>query len=415
MPAAPQPEHGDGDSRDRSPRLRILFATPSYWPAISFGGPIWVTRALAECLSRRGHDVSVLTTSLVDLAEAPARRTRTRVVDGVAVHYLGTPARFRWMGLTPSLPLWLRRAPRPHLAHVFGYRDFVSTAVAAWCRLAGVPYVFEPLGMYRPKLRKIALKRAFDATITRGVARGAALVVATSQLERNELLESGVADGKVAVRPNGFPPPQPERPRPGKLRRRIGLGAETPLALYVGRIGRGKGLELLLEAVRDLPALHVAIVGPDGRDGTLDELERRRDEPELRGRIHMFPPFGTAPPLTLYADADVFVLPSSGENFGNVAAEAAACGTPVVVTDRCGVADYLRDAALVVPYAAPEIARALRRLLADATLRRRLGDGGRRVAEQLSWANVCAAQEALYERLLEGTARNGSRARAASR
>ena len=65
------------------------------------------------------------------------------------------------------------------------------------------------------------------------------------------------------------------------------------------------------------------------------------------GRIHRLG--AVDDPLDLYPDADVFVLASEGESFGMVAAEAAASGTPVVVTDRCGVAEVLGpDGALVV-------------------------------------------------------------------
>ena len=57
------------------------------------------------------------------------------------------------------------------------------------------------------------------------------------------------------------------------------------------------------------------------------------------------------PPHDLYPQADVFVLASAGESFGMVAAEAAAAGTPVIVSDRCGIAGFFQDGeALVVPY-----------------------------------------------------------------
>ncbi len=74
------------------------------------------------------------------------------------------------MGITPTLPAHLVRRGEPDVAHLMGFRDPVTTGVAAWCRARGVPYVFEPVGMFRPRLRKVALKRAFDATVARGVA-----------------------------------------------------------------------------------------------------------------------------------------------------------------------------------------------------------------------------------------------------
>ena len=93
--------------------LHVFFSVPAYWPAHSFGGPIEVMRRLAEGLTNRGHDVHVFTTSLTAHDARGARRSRLRVVAGVPVHYLSTPAHFRWMGLTPTLPLHLERAERP--------------------------------------------------------------------------------------------------------------------------------------------------------------------------------------------------------------------------------------------------------------------------------------------------------------
>ena len=148
------------------PELRVLFATPAYWPATAFGGPIWVQRELARRLVERGHEVEVVTTSLLDLHRRGAARSRVEVVDGAHVHYLATPVRYRWMGVTPSLPLALRRLPRPDAVHLFGFRDVVTTTTASWARMRRIPYVLEPLGMFRPRLRKVRAKQAFDATVT---------------------------------------------------------------------------------------------------------------------------------------------------------------------------------------------------------------------------------------------------------
>src|SRR4029077_10617297 len=109
-----------------------------------------------------GPTVDVLTTTILDLHRRPSARSHLGVVDGARVTYLGTPLRYRWMGITPTLPLVLRRLARPDVAHVMGFRDPVTTGVAAWCRARRVPYVFEPVGMLRPRLRKVLLKRAFD-------------------------------------------------------------------------------------------------------------------------------------------------------------------------------------------------------------------------------------------------------------
>jgi glycosyltransferase involved in cell wall biosynthesis len=99
-------------------------------------------------------------------------------------------------------------------------------------------------------------------------------------------------------------------------------------------------------------------------------------------------------------DADVFVLPSQNENFGNAAAEAIAVGTPVIVTDRCGIAPWVHDqAGLVVPYDREALTEALWRLLTDEALHRRMRQGCRKVAEALSWDEPVAQMVRLYEAL----------------
>ncbi|HEY6068500.1 MAG TPA: glycosyltransferase, partial [Gaiellaceae bacterium] len=329
--------------------LRILFAAPVWAPSQAFGGPVVAAGELVRRLVARGHAVDVVTTTITDLRSGPALRSSVGIVDGATVRYLATPLRYRWMGITPTLPLALARLNRPDIVHVFGFRDPVTTGVAAWCRLARVPYVFEPLGMFEPRLRKVLLKRVLDATVYRGVARGAAVVVVASERERDAVVECGVAAEKIRVRGNGFPAPAESAPS-GDLRAQLRIPEGAPLILYVGRIAAGKGIGYLLDAARSLPEAHLVISGPDDRHGISETVLAAQTARESAGRVHVLPPTGE-PPHDLYPQADVFALPSEGESFGMVAAEAAAAGTPVVVSDRCGIAGFFQDGeALVVPY-----------------------------------------------------------------
>ena len=374
--------------------MRILLASPAYWPAHAFGGPVVVARALVARLAARGHDVDVVTTTLTDVAGSPGRRTRVERLDGARVMYLATPLRYRWMGVTPTLPLELRRLPRPDVTHVMGFRDPVTTGVAAWCRLRRVPYLFEPVGMFAPRLRKVALKRLFDSTVTRGVAEGARLIVVSSPKERDDVVASGVDPRRVRIRTNAFPEPPP----PGEVDPLADVVPDgAPVALYVGRIAAEKGIEHLVAAARALPEAHVVLAGPDDRHGTLALVEAAQADPRTAGRIHLLPPTA-GPPFDLYRRADVFVLASGGENFGLVAAEAASVGTPVIVSDRTGVASSFADGeALVVPYDARATIEAVTRVLGDEALRRSLAEGARRAAARSTWDGVVEAQVAIYE------------------
>jgi glycosyltransferase involved in cell wall biosynthesis len=384
--------------------LRILFAAPVWSPSRAFGGPVVAAGELVRRLVSRGHAVDVLTTTILDLDSRPAARSSLEVVDGATVRYLATPLRYRWMGITPTLPFALARLTRPDVVHVFGFRDPVTTGVAAWCRIARVPYVFEPLGMFEPRLRKVAVKRALDATLYRGVARGAAAVVVASERERDAVVACGVSVEKVRVRGNGFPEPASRSDQNGELRARLGIPAGAPIVLYVGRIARGKGIEHLLEAAREIPEAHVVVAGPDDRHGTTARVQQAQREAATAGRVHALP-VTEEPPHDLYPQADVFVLASEGESFGIVAAEAAAAGTPVIVSDRCGIAGFFQDGeALVVPYDRAAVVAAVRRVLSDAQLRERLARGGTEAARRTSWDRVTDVQEEIYRDVASRTA-----------
>jgi glycosyltransferase involved in cell wall biosynthesis len=379
-------------------RLRILFASPAYWPAHAFGGPVVVARELVSRIVARGHDVEVVTTTLRDVAERPERRTTVTTVDGARVTYLGTPLRYRWMGITPTLPLTLRRLARPDVAHVMGFRDPVTTTVATWCRARRVPYVFEPVGMFRPRLRKVRVKRLFDATLVRGVAAGARLVVVSSPREREDVVASGVDPAHVRLRANAFPDPSPTGPDPldGIV------PPNAPVVLYVGRVAAEKGIDHLLAVAQRLPDVHVVLAGPDDRHGTMDAVRAAGAAPATAGRIHVLPPT-PGPPFDLYRRADVFVLASGGENFGLVAAEAASVGTPVVVSDRTGVAASFADGeALVVPYDAEATVTAVARVLGDPDLARRLSAGALRAAARSTWDAVVERQLEIYAEAVTG-------------
>lgn len=100
-----------------------------------------------------------------------------------------------------------------------------------------------------------------------------------------------------------------------------------------------------------------------------------------------------------YRDADVFVLPSQNENFGNAAAEAIVAGTAVIVTEQCGIAPLLANGAgVVVRHNAEQLAEALLRVLSDEELRGHLRAGCAKVAVNLGWEGPLRETESLYFR-----------------
>jgi glycosyltransferase involved in cell wall biosynthesis len=207
------------------------------------------------------------------------------------------------------------------------------------------------------------------------------------------------------LRPNGVAAPS-KWPVAGSFRALHGIPREAKLVLFLGRLSTKKSPALLLNAFAKLPErlggneVHLSFTGPD-EGGLRTRLEQMSTQLGLSSRVHFTAPvFGEAK-WSAYRDADVFVLPSQNENFGNTAAEAMASGTPVIVTEQCGIAPMLKDrAGLVVPHDAGQLANALARLLTDRQLRDALQRGCEAVTAELGWSAPVSQMVELYGRLI---------------
>jgi glycosyltransferase involved in cell wall biosynthesis len=394
--------------------MRILNVTQSYYPFLEFGGPPVKVRALSEALARRGHKVTVLTTDwgLESHDSGDAEKSRKERSEagwsvernGVEAIYLPTRLRFRALSWNPGIKRFCRTRLRDFdVAHIFGLYDLLGPAVAKACRENGTPYVVEPIGMFVPIVRNFRLKRMYHALLGQPMLSGARAIVATSEQEVEEICGAGVTREKIVVRRNGVEAPErlPER---GKFRAEHGIAKDTKLILFLGRLSEKKSPDLLLQAFAMISRgerggnLRLVFAGPD--EGLKKRLIQMAEGLGVASRA-MFcgPLFGEAK-WAAYRDADVFVLPSQNENFGNSAAEAVAAGTPVIVTDRCGIAPLLENVAgLVVPHEAGAIAYGLERILYETKLHDQLAEGCRVVTAGLDWDSPAREMETLYARL----------------
>jgi glycosyltransferase involved in cell wall biosynthesis len=394
--------------------MRILNVTQTYAPFYEFGGPPVKVEALSSWMARHGHEVTVLTADWGFQSRRPSEETLggakqspfgwTREENGVESIYLPTWLRYRTATWSPAVARYCRaRLAGFHVVHIFGLYDLLGPAVASACRKRRIPYVVEPIGMFVPIVRNVFLKRVYHAQWGREMLGGAAAVIATSEQEREELAAGGILRTKIFLRRNGVVAPR-KFPPEGGFRAEHGIPADALLILFLGRLSEKKSPDLLLEAFAQLPArfmdaqVWLAFAGPDsGMQARLKELARARG---VSSRVVFSGAVYGEQKWAAYRDATVFVLPSQNENFGNTAAEAAACGTPVVVTENCGVAPLLGGlAGIVVAHETAAVAQAVKQILSDAGLRTSLSEGGRKTAVRLGWDEPAERMERIYAEL----------------
>ena len=191
----------------------------------------------------------------------------------------------------------------------------------------------------------------------------------------------------------------------------LGLG-RGPLILYAGRIQAHKGIDVAVRALAKLPEEVAAgpglprllvVGGPSGPRGDeeLQLLQRLAAEHGIEERVHFIP----AQPHTRLADfyraADVLVMPSRSESFGLVAAEAQACGLPVVAANVGGLQYVVHDGVsgiIVRQPGAAEFAEALLTVLDNPSTRAKLSAGAVANAEKFSWRSTARRLNDLYVR-----------------
>ena len=388
--------------------MRVLSVVQFYFPFQDRGGPVVKVRSLAKGLVKRGHHVTVLTADLglssMNGFGAKAERCEWgwRWLDeGVEAVYLPTRGHYRAFTLNPRMARFCAASLKSFdVVHVYGLYDLLGPATGHFCRRQGVPYVVEPMGMYRPIDRGLRLKRLWHGTMGRALFRDAARVIATSDIERQQLLEGGIPAAKLAIRYNGIDlsscTPLPPR---GTFRSKWRIPSEQPMILFLSRLIPRKGADVLIDAfARTCPESgHLVIAGPEGETGYRAYLEKRASETGAGARVIFTGPLYDEDKRAALADADIFALPSRYENFGNAVAEAIAAGVPVIVSDSCGIQSLVRNrAGLVIASNQEELADALEQLIYDKALHRQLKAGCPGVVDQLSWDRLTEQMESYY-------------------
>jgi glycosyltransferase involved in cell wall biosynthesis len=381
--------------------LRILHVVPTYYPAVRYGGPIRSVHGLATALVRRGHEVHVYTTSVDGPDDLDVPLGTAVNLDGVAVHYfpVGALRRLYW---SPQLGRELSRTAGGfdvvHLHSTFLWPTWAAARAAA---RSGVPYIACPRGMLmRDMIRKKSswLKSAWITLIERSTFVRAAGVHVTAELEADDLRSFGWPLREIAWIPNGVDVPARHQPRAA------GPHANLPAryVLFLSRISWKKGLDRLITAWQWVPEIPLVIAGNDD-EGYQPKLQALAQSLGLADRVLFVGPVGDADKWALFADAQLFVLPSYSENFGNVVAEAMAMGCPVLVSPEVGIAAFVSAAAAgaVTDCDPVKLAAAVREMLADPAARAEMGARGREaVRAHLSWDGVAEQAENLYRRVV---------------
>jgi UDP-glucose:(heptosyl)LPS alpha-1,3-glucosyltransferase len=379
-------------------------------PEFHLGGSLARDRVLlAGALVRREHDVHVYA--------SPSRRSAE--VPGVTFHDVRVPLSSNGRFLHPLEHLAFAWKATTQLREDRASYDVVDVSgTAAWehdvVRVHAVQlaeqrrWPDEAGRRYRAPRLRAALAPVSHPIV--GVARVLEQlqfrddhyrqVVAVSGQVREDLVRvHGVPPERISVVPYAIDLDRFRSLSANGLRDRLGVTGDASLLLFVGHDFERKGLGEAIAAVAALPEVHLAVAG----DGPRDDYEAAAQRAGASHRVHFVG--GTDEPERLFAEADLFLLPTRNDVWGIAILEALAAGVPVVTTEAAGAAPVVSSsgAGVVLRDGDPRALReALAPLLADEARRRELGQRGRAAASAYGVDALADATIAVYERALGG-------------
>ncbi|WP_085369177.1 glycosyltransferase family 1 protein [Leifsonia sp. NCR5] len=384
--------------------MRVAVVSESFLPTVN-GVTTSVLRVL-DHLAAAGHEAIVVCPD----AGAPAEYAGFRIHQVPSVAYRQFP-----VGLpSPQVQRILARF-EPDVLHAASPFLLGAQAIAAANRLA-VPSV----AVYQTDVAGFARRNGLGMTsaiawkYVRWVHDGADLTLVPSAASEYDLRTAGVrtlARWGRGVDLERYHPNNRRTPAAIALRDQLSPDGELVVG-YVGRIAPEKQVERL-RALRGIPGLHLAIVG----DGPARAAVSR----ELRGMpVTWLGRLGGADLSAAYASFDIFAHTGTEETFGQTIQEAHASGVPVVAPRAGGPIDLVEhgvDGLLVQPSDDRALRAAVGMLAADAPLRFRMGEAGRRAVLGRSWDAVCSELVAHYGSVISGArtrVQRGGRQRAYS-
>ena len=307
--------------------LKILHVTPSFYPAVVYGGPTYSVYGLCRSLIHQGCLLRVLTTD----ANGPRAvlevdtRTEIEISPGLFVRYCH---RVMDVSVSPTLLRLLHAnicwADVVHLTAVY---SFPTIPTLLTCRIVGKPVVWSPRGMLQrwQGTSRTELKAIWEKAC-RLAAPERLILHATSEEEACES-EARLPGVKTVVVPNGveFPDAVHRGGRAGWFR-----------LAYLGRLHPKKNIESLLYAYhkiyRNLGIATSLVIAGAGEQPYIERIKAQIQELGLSERVKMIGQVADDDKRRVFENSDLTIVPSHTENFAMVVAESLAHGVPVIAS-----------------------------------------------------------------------------------
>ena len=371
--------------------MKILQVISYFYPAWPYGGPGKLVYDLSKRLTALNHKVTVLST---DAYSENKRRGNVKIpqLKNLNLKIFKNFSNFLAFRFKFFLPLSAYSATTKDLKnydiiHLHEFFTFYAVTVSYFAHLYKIPYLVSAHGTLDSfHLRHLLfLKRLFMILFGNRIIINADGFIAATPDEIEEYVSLKVHKEKISYIPNGVDLSEfADLPPKGSFRKKIKLASTVKLILYLGRINKLKGLNVLLEAFTKLSEkidCRLVIAGSD--DGYLTEFKADAKRKGCLNSI-IFPGILSGrEKLEAYTDCDVFMYPSPSEGFSIAVLEAAAAGLPLVITTGCKFPQVAENkAGIIVKPNKNSFFQALLKILTSQRLSKSMGKNARHLVRQ---------------------------------
>jgi glycosyltransferase involved in cell wall biosynthesis len=313
--------------------MRVLFTLEYYVPHI--GGAEVLFKNLCEGLTRKGHDITVVTLRL------PGTQA-FELINGVKVHRVKVPQKgARYWFTFLSIPKVFQLARQADLIHTTTYNGAFPAWLASrlrgkkclitvhelfgsrWKNLTGMTWLIAKLHQL---LERVIIALPFD------------MYISVSEYTSNCVKNFGVALKKAATIYNSIDYDlfNPEKADSSGVKQKLNLGNEF-IYIYYGRPGISKGVEYLVRAVplitQKIPNSKLVLILADDPKDRYENIKRMITNLNIEDNVVLLAPVPRDELPNYIAASDCVAVPSLSEGFGFSAAEACAMGKPVVASN----------------------------------------------------------------------------------
>ncbi|MGL4669464.1 MAG: glycosyltransferase [Methanobacteriaceae archaeon] len=381
--------------------MKILHVPHFFVPCREAGGVVNAVYEISKKQVETGNHVTVFTTD--SCSERIQLDNRFNVdVDGIKTYYfknISNTLKWKTMVDTPAeaKSFFKKELKNFDIIHIHEHRHTLAILAHHYAVKYDIPYVVQSHGSVLPFFQKESLKKVFDKVWGYNILKDADKLFAASDVEAKQYIKMGARRNQIEIVPMGVNLDEySELPVKCNFRKKYNISGSDKVILFLGRLHKIKGLDLLLKSFKLLKgdfdsSLKLVIVGPDSE--FKDELVDLANNLNISNDIIFTGALFGLDKLEAFTDCDIFVLPSQYESFGISALEAMMSGKAIVITDKNHISSIVdNNVGLVAKYDSKSLSKAMFKLLINDNLRNSLGKHGQELINtKYNW-NVIGKQ-----------------------